>query len=114
MVEGNPPSLKLWRTRPIFARASSGLGRAMAGLLMSGGAGGAGGRSGNLVGEAGNSKTLFFPKRTHRFWRGNSLYHACGKILLGLQGDVCRWVRFGKRTHREGVLALWRGGSLNV
>src|ERR1039457_7289630 len=62
------------------------------------------GPTGNPAEEADNSKTCVFPKRTHRFLFGNSFYHARGKILPGLQGDVWGWFRFRKRTHREGIL----------
>ena len=32
------------------------------------------------------------------------MYHAHDKLLMPFAEPVCRWVRFGKRTHREGVL----------
>jgi hypothetical protein len=43
-------------------------------------------------------------KRTHRFGRLVSVYLTYLKILISFAGPVCSWVRFGKRTHRGGVL----------
>ena len=31
------------------------------------------------------------------------MYHSHGKLLMPFAEGVCRWVRFGKRTHRRGV-----------
>jgi len=55
-------------------------------------------------GEDGFSKTCVSAKRTHRFGGQNSMYHSHGKLLMPFAEGVCRWVRFGKRTHRRGVL----------
>ena len=42
-------------------------------------------------------------KRTHRFGGRFFVYHPYVKIFISFAGPVCRWVRFGKRTHRGGV-----------
>src|ERR1017187_7800020 len=51
-----------------------------------------------------------FAKRTHRFGGRNSMDHAHCKILMSFAEGFCRWVRFGKRTHRRGVLRGEKGG----
>src|ERR1017187_1446277 len=52
-------------------------------------------------------QTCHSAKRTHRFGGRDSMYHAHGKLVMPFAEGFCRWVRFGKRTHREGVF----GGS---
>src|ERR1022692_3487511 len=52
-------------------------------------------------------QTYHSTKRTHRFGGRHLMYHAHGKLLIPFAEGFCRWVRFGKRTHREGVF----GGS---
>jgi hypothetical protein len=42
-------------------------------------------------------------KRTHRFFERFFAYHQHCQELMSFAESVCRWVRFGKRTHREGV-----------
>jgi hypothetical protein len=42
-------------------------------------------------------------KRTHRFSGRFFAYHQYYQLLMSFAEPVCRWVRFGKRTHREGV-----------
>ena len=55
-------------------------------------------------------------KRTHRFWRKNLVEHPYVTILMTFAEEIFRWVRFPKRTHREGVLrGFWeqiRGNSV--
>src|SRR6266404_5824359 len=46
-------------------------------------------------------------KRTHRFGGGNFMEYPCYQRLMWFAGAVCRWVRFGKRTHRGGVLGVY-------
>jgi hypothetical protein len=45
-------------------------------------------------------------KRTHRFFREKMLYPFCLQRFVRETMGIFRWVRFGKRTHREGVLAV--------
>ena len=49
-------------------------------------------------------KTCVFPKRTHRFCGRFLVYHQHFQLLMSFAELVCRWVRFGKRTHRRGYL----------
>src|SRR5258706_14527754 len=60
-------------------------------------------RRDKTAGRGGAAKTCVFAKRTHRFLRWFSAYPTYLKILMSFADSVCRWVRFGKRTHREGV-----------
>jgi hypothetical protein len=55
-----------------------------------------------------------FAKRTHRFGGRNSLDHAHCKILMSFAEGFCRWVRFGKRTHRRGVLRGERRNMMQI
>ncbi len=49
-------------------------------------------------------KTCVSAKRTHRFGGRIIVEHPYHKILMPFAVGFCRWVRFGKRTHRRGVL----------
>src|ERR1035438_3582102 len=48
-------------------------------------------------------QTCHSAKRTHRFAIAFLLYHFYLQKLMPFAGEICRWVRFGKRTHRRGV-----------
>src|SRR5882724_9179919 len=54
-------------------------------------------------------QTCHSAKRTHRFWRRNFVELTYVKILMTFAEEICRWVRFGKRTHRDGVLGANQG-----
>ncbi len=52
-------------------------------------------------------KTCVSAKRTHRFGRIFLVYHSYLKTLVSFAEEICRWVRFLKRTHRGGVLGVF-------
>ena len=52
----------------------------------------------------GAHQTCLFTKRTHRFFGIFSMQMALNTLVAAAISERNRWVRFGKRTHREGVL----------
>ena len=93
MDECGPSSPSLRRDLSVFAEASAAALRAIA----------------DEMADEENLETCVFTKRTHRFWRRFFVYHTNFKILMSFAEEICRWVRFGKRTHREGVFGgVWR------
>jgi hypothetical protein len=50
-------------------------------------------------------------KRTHRFGGRNFVEHSFDQGLMAVEDGFWRWVRFGKRTHRRGVLRVVSSNS---
>src|ERR1017187_4497375 len=69
-------------------------------------------RLGGLVPVRSSKEMCHSTKRTHRFGGRSFAYQPTFQVLMLFAEPVCRWVRFGKRTHRRGVFGgySWKSG----
>src|ERR1700675_2671879 len=63
------------------------------------------GRDARATTEGRTHQTCDSPQRTHRFSQISSTEDPTRKVVTAKIYDEFRWVRFGKRTHRGGILA---------